>query len=87
MGGREETHALEVHRLHGFVHAFNDASHVPRHLPHRHGRLDTARDRVDPACEAEEVQGFALLADGVGGVYPRAVVVALLERLHASPLT
>jgi len=86
MNGRGETHALEVHRLHGFVHAFYYARHVPRHLSHRHGRLDTARDRVDPACEAKEVQRLALLADRVGGVYPRAVGVALLERLHTSPL-
>jgi len=75
----EGTHALEVHRLHRFVHAFYDARHVPRHLSHRHGRLD-------PAREAEEVQRFALLADRVGGIYPYPVVVALLERLHtASP--
>jgi len=76
------THALEVHRLHRFVHAFYDARHVPRHLPHRHGRLDPARDGVDAACEAEEVQRFALLADRVGGVYPCPVVVTLLERLY-----
>jgi len=54
-GGTEETHALEVHCLHGFVHAFYDARHVPRHVSQRHGRLDSARDRVDSACEAEEV--------------------------------
>ena len=78
----EGTHALEVHRLHRFVHAFYDARHVPRHLPHRHGRLDPARDGVDAAREAEEVQRFALLADRVGGVYPCPVVVTLLERLY-----
>lgn len=80
----EWTHALEVHCLHRFVHAFYDARHVPRHLSHRHGRLDPARDGVDAAREAEEVQRFALLADRIGGVYPRPVVVALLERLHTT---
>jgi hypothetical protein len=47
-----ETQALEVHRLHGIVYAFYDARQAPRHLSHRHGRLDTARDGVDPACGA-----------------------------------
>jgi hypothetical protein len=37
------------------VHAFYDACQVPRHLSHCHGRLDTACDGVDPACEADEV--------------------------------
>lgn len=76
------THALEVHRLHRFVHPFHDACHVPRHLSHRHGRLDPARDGVDAAREAEEVQRFALLADRIGCVYARPVVFTLLECLY-----
>ena len=78
----EGTYALEVHRLHGFVHAFYDARHIPRHLSHRHGRLDPARDGVEAAREAEEVQRFALLADRIGCVYPCAVVVTLLKCLY-----
>ena len=55
-GGKgRDTYALEVHRFHRFVHAFDDARHVPRHLSHRRGRLDSARDGVDAACEAEQV--------------------------------
>jgi len=75
------THALEVHRLHCFVHALDDARHVPRYLPHRHGRLDAARDGVEAACEAEQVKRLALLADRIGSVDPRAIIVALLQRL------
>ena len=83
-GGRGEgTHALEVHALHRLVHALHDARHVARHLAHRDGGLHAARDRVDAAREAQEVQRLALLPDRVRGVYPRAVVVALLERLRA----
>jgi len=48
-------------------------------VPHRHDRLDPARDGVDAARESEEVQRLALLADSVGRVYARAVVVALLQ--------
>ena len=76
------THALEVHRLHRFVHAPHDARYVPRHLSHRHGRLDQARGGADAARETEEVQQLALLVDRVGCVYPSPVVVALLERLN-----
>jgi hypothetical protein len=79
-GGK--TYALEVHGLHGFVHALYDARHVTRHLSHRHGRLDSARYGVDAAREAEEVQRLALLPDRIRGVYSRAVVIALLERLR-----
>jgi hypothetical protein len=81
--GGKGTHALEVHRFHRFVHAFDDARHVPCHLSHCRGRLDSACDGVDAACEAEQVQRFALFADRIGGVYPRAVVVALLECLYS----
>ena len=69
------THALLVHRLHRFVHAFHDARHVPRHLAHRHGRLD-------PAREAEEVQRLVPLADRVRCIYPSSVIVALLKCLY-----
>ena len=76
------THPLEVHALHRLVHALHHGRHVPRHLPHGHGGLDPAGNRVDPACEAQEVQGLVLLPDGVRGVYPRAIVVALLQSLR-----
>ena len=76
------THPLEVHTLHRLVHALHHGRHVPGHLPHGHGGLDPAGDRVDPACEAQEVQGLVLLPDRVRGVYPRAIVVALLQSLR-----
>ena len=76
------THTLEVHGFHRFVHAFDYARHVACHLAHRHGRLDAARYGVQAAREAQQVQRLALLADRVGGVYPCAVVVALLQRLR-----
>ena len=50
-GGKTDT--LEVHGFHRFVHAFDDARHVTRHLPHRNGRLDPARYCIDAAREAE----------------------------------
>ena len=81
-GGRGETHALEVHRLHRLIHTLHHARHVPRYLPHRHGRLYAACDGVEAAREAEEVERFALLADRIRGVDTRAVVVALLQCLR-----
>ena len=80
--GREgETNALEVHGFHRFVHAFDYACHVARHLSHRGGCFHSARYGVDPAGESEQVERFALFADRVGGVYPCSIVVALLQRL------
>jgi len=80
-GIEEKTHVLEVHHLHRLVHGLDDAPHVPSRLPHRHGRLDAAGDGVDAAGEAEQVERLALLADRIGSVDPRAVIVALLQRL------
>jgi hypothetical protein len=79
--GRDGTNALEVHGFHCFVHAFDYACHVSRHLSHRSGCLHSARYGVDPAGESEQVERFGLFADRIGGVYPRAIVVALLQRL------
>lgn len=76
------THTLEVHGFHRFVHAFDYARHVACYLAHRYGRLDAASYGVQAAREAQQVQRLALLADCVGGVYPCAVVVALLQRLR-----
>lgn len=72
---------VDVHAVHGFVHALHDGGHVARHLAHRHGGLDTAADSVDAACESEQVERLALLPDGVLRVYARAVGVALLQCL------
>ena len=80
-GGETGTNAFEVHGFHRFVHAFDDARHVPCHLSHRSSRLHSARYGVNTAGESEQVERFALFADRIGGVYPCAVVVALLQRL------
>jgi hypothetical protein len=57
-----------------------------RHLSHRHGRLDPARYRINAAREAEQVERLALLSDCVRGVYPRAIIVTLLQRLRPNKL-
>src|SRR5258708_17438483 len=80
--GKGGAHTFEVHGFHGLVHAFDDARHIPCHLSHRSRSLHSARYCIDPAGKSEQVKRFALFADRVGGVYPCAVVVALLQSLY-----
>lgn len=80
--GAQCAHPLEVHALHGPVHAFDHRRQVARHLSHRDRCLDPASDSVDATRKAEQVQGLVLLADRIRRIYPCAFVVALLERLE-----
>lgn len=72
---------VDVHAVHGLVHALHDGGHVACYLTHRHRGLDAATDGVDAAREPEQVERLALLPDGVLRVYARAVCVALLQCL------
>lgn len=75
------THPLEVHAFHSLIHSLYNGSHIARYLSHRHGSFDSASDCVYPARKAEKIECFALLADGIRGVDPCTVVIALLQGL------
>ena len=82
--GKLITHPLKVHALHRLVHSPHNGRHVASHLAHSHRRLDAACHSIYPAGQSEEVEGFALLADSIGGVDLGTLIVPLLKRLGMS---
>ncbi len=78
---QRKTHLFQIHGLHRRIHALDYTGHAARHLPHGDGRLHPAADGIDSAGQAEEVEPFVLLADGVLGVDFGDVAVVLLDGL------
>ena len=75
-------HLFKVHTSHRTLHPFHYPSHAACHLPHGDGGLDSAGDGIDPGPEAEEIEFFILLADGILGVDLGDVGVVLLDCLE-----
>ncbi len=72
------TYPLKIHTLHSPIHPFHDLTHTIRNSPHRHSRLDSTRDSIDPGCETEEIEPFGLFSNGILGVDPGAFGIAFL---------
>lgn len=79
--GKGCVYLFEIHGAHGAFHAFDDAGHGAGDLAHGDGCLDAGGDGVDAAAQAEEVEFFVLLPDGVLRVYLGDVRVVLLDCL------
>ena len=82
--GKSGTNLLQIHSLHSLIHPFDYIHHAARHLAHRDRCLYSARHRIDPASQSQQIQSFILLADGVLGVDLCDVVVSLLDSLISS---
>lgn len=73
------THLLQIHTLHGTVHALDDVGHARRDLPHGDSGLHTRACGINAAGQAQQVQLLALLPDGILRVDLGNVAVALLD--------
>lgn len=80
-GTYRTTHLFEIHLLHSAVHAFHYVCHTTRDLTHRHSRLHSASDSIDPAGQPQQIQLLILLANGILSVDLGDVAVVLLDRL------
>lgn len=72
---------LQIHALHRRIHAPHHVRHAACDLAHGDGRLHARGGRVDARGQAEEVDFFVLLADGVLRVDFGNVRVVLLNGL------
>ena len=69
---------VNVHAVHGHIHASDNGGHVACNLAHRYCSLNPTAHGIDAAGKSKQVEVFALLANRILSVYSCAIVVALL---------
>ena len=76
----EITSLLQIHSLHGLIHALNYIHHAPSDCSHCDSSLHSTSHCVDPTAQSQEIQPLILFADGILCIDFGYIVMALLDR-------